>query len=367
MTVGGPEEDGGRPVRVYARPEDTTDRPWTRYASGTLVHSEAHGEAQSHATDLSIWPPTGAEAVDIADFYERLAHTGVAYGPVFRGVRAVWRRGDELFAEVVLPEEAHGEVPRFGIHPALLDTALQPGLAPLSGDADGIRLPFLWSGVSLHATGASTLRVRLTHKGTDTLSAVVADPAGTPVATVDALVARPVTEEQLAAATAEPGDGRPERATVVRRALARTAPAAEEASLRRRLRRVGDAERERMVLRTVQDQAATVLGHSTPDAVEPEISFKEHGFDSLTAVELRNRLNAATGERLPATVVFDYPTPARSRNTSARNCSARGRATPPRHPRPPPGPSRTTIRSPSSPWGAVCPVASDPRKSCGTC
>ncbi|MGW4080856.1 type I polyketide synthase, partial [Streptomyces asiaticus] len=309
LTVGGPEEDGGRPVRVYARPEDTADRPWTRYASGTLVHSEAHSEAQSQATDLSVWPPTGAEALDTADFYERLAHTGVAYGPVFRGVRAVWRRGDELFAEVVLPEEAHGEVSRFGIHPALLDTALQPGLAPLSGDADGIRLPFLWSGVSLHATGASTLRVRLIRKGTDTLSAVVADPAGTPVATVDALVARPVTEEQFAAATAEPGDGRPERATVVRRALAPTAPAAEDASFGQRLRRVGDAERERMVLRMVQDQAATVLGHSTPDAVEPEISFKEHGFDSLTAVELRNRLSAATGERLPATVVFDYPTP----------------------------------------------------------
>ncbi|WP_370467272.1 beta-ketoacyl synthase N-terminal-like domain-containing protein, partial [Streptomyces sp. 5-10] len=308
LTVGGPEEGGGRPVRVYARTEDTADRPWTRYASGMLVHGRA--TSPNPGADLSVWPPTDAEAVDTAGFYERLADSGVVYRRVFRGVRAVWRRGDELFAEVVLPEEARGEVSRFGIHPALLDTALQPGLAPLSGDADGIRLPFLWSGVSLHATGASTLRVRLTRKGTDTLSALVADPAGTPVATVDALVARPVTEEQFAAATADPGDGRPERATAVRRALAQAAPGAEETSLRQRLLRVGDAERERMVLRTVQDQAATVLGHSTPDAVEPEISFKEHGFDSLTAVELRNRLNAATGERLPATVVFDYPTPA---------------------------------------------------------
>ncbi|MBI0300725.1 acyltransferase domain-containing protein, partial [Streptomyces sp. PRKS01-29] len=316
LTVGAPDERGGRPVRVYARPEDTTDRPWARYASGTLVHGEAHGgAARSHATDpnpatdLSVWPPTGAEAVETAGFYERLADAGVAYGPIFRGVRAVWRRGDELFAEVALPEEARGEVSRFGIHPALLDTALQTGLAPLSGVLDGIHLPFLWSGVSLHATGASMLRVRLTREGTDTLSALVADPAGTPVATVDALVARPVTEEQFAAATAETDQGRPERTTAVRRALAQTEPAAEEASLRQRLLRVGDAERERTVLRMVQDQAATVLGHSTPDAVEPEVSFKEHGFDSLTAVELRNRLNAATGERLPATVVFDYPTP----------------------------------------------------------
>ncbi|GDY50742.1 hypothetical protein SVIO_013650 [Streptomyces violaceusniger] len=365
LTVGGPEEGGGRPVRVYARTEDTADRPWTRYASGMLVHSRA--TSPNPGVDLSIWPPTDAEAVDTAGFYERLADSGVAYGPIFRGVRAVWRRGDELFAEVVLPEEARGEVSRFGIHPALLDTALQPGLAPLSGDADGIRLPFLWSGVSLHATGASTLRVRLTREGTDTLSALVADPAGTPVATVDALVARPVTEEQFAAATADPGADRPERATAVRRARAQAAPGAEETSLRQRLLRVGDAERERMVLRTVQDQAATVLGHSTPDAVEPEISFKEHGFDSLTAVELRNRLNAATGERLPATVVFDYPTPAALAEYLRAELLGLREGDAPRHPRPSPGPNRTTIRSPSSPWGAGCPVASGPRRNCGTC
>jgi len=83
----------------------------------------------------------------------------------------------------------------------------------------------------------------------------------------------------------------------------------ETGGLAQRLRDAPAEERRQMLLEIVRSEVARVLGYASPEGVDPKRAFKELGFDSLMAVELRNRLDSATGLQLPATVVFDYPNP----------------------------------------------------------
>ncbi|MET9414291.1 SDR family NAD(P)-dependent oxidoreductase [Streptomyces klenkii] len=192
--VGADDGSGRRPLTVHSRPEDDTDLPWVRHATG-FVTDDAGAPAAGEA--LTAWPPAGAEAVGLDGFYDRLAGLGLAYGPAFRGLRSAWRAGEDVFAEVALPEGT--DTGSFLLHPALLDAALHAIGAggSLVAEADGPLLPFAWSGVSVRATGASTVRVRLSPAGTDTVSLLVADAAGEPVASVESLTLRAVSADQL--------------------------------------------------------------------------------------------------------------------------------------------------------------------------
>ncbi|MFC9878547.1 SDR family NAD(P)-dependent oxidoreductase [Streptomyces libani] len=197
VTVGESDENGRRNLAVFSRDENAAaEQPWTRHATGVL----AVGSGAPAVLGEEAWPPAGAEVVSVDGFYGELAEAGYEYGPVFQGLRAAWRRGDEVFAEVALPEEAVGEAGRFGLHPALLDAVLHTvGLGEAHGD-EGPGLPFAWTGVQLHAVGATALRARLSKAGENGVRVVVSDADGAPVATVESLVMREVSADQMRAA-----------------------------------------------------------------------------------------------------------------------------------------------------------------------
>ncbi|WP_410643622.1 type I polyketide synthase [Amycolatopsis sp. lyj-346] len=175
QVVVGPAGDGGpRTVQVHAR---AAGQEWTTHASGLL------DTAPPVPAEVTAWPPD-AEPEAVEDLYDRLADAGYGYGDTFRGVQAIWRRGDEVFAEVALPDPA--EADGYRLHPALFDAALHP----LAATAGAPRLPFVWTGVTLHATGATRLRVHLTPLGDDSVAVELTDAAGRPVASVESLSLR---------------------------------------------------------------------------------------------------------------------------------------------------------------------------------
>ncbi|PNG92158.1 Erythronolide synthase [Streptomyces malaysiensis] len=211
------DERGTYAVRLHSRPHrperDDDPADWVCHATGTLTASAAPGDELMDAAPEAQWPPTGAVPVDIDAFYERLADHGYGYGPMFRGVRAVWRRGEEMFAEVRLPESAAGDAGRFGVHPALVDAALQTRLvALLDGDSERM-MPLSFSGARLHATGATVARVRTSPTsptgpaGPGGISLRMTDLAGLPILTVDEVVSRPLAAGALTAAAGAVPDG----------------------------------------------------------------------------------------------------------------------------------------------------------------
>ncbi|MER7758028.1 SDR family NAD(P)-dependent oxidoreductase, partial [Kitasatospora sp. NPDC097643] len=203
LALAGVEETGRRTLSLHSRPEDAVEgEPWTRHATGVLALGST---AALPWFELAEWPPTGAVPVPVDDLYERLAAAGFGYGPVFQGLRAAWRHDGDTYAEIRLPESAHEDAEQYGLHPALLDAALHAlGLDIADGStADGprrARIPFSWNGVTLYAAGATALRLRLTEAGQDTASLLLADETGRPVAAVESLVSREVSEEQVRSA-----------------------------------------------------------------------------------------------------------------------------------------------------------------------
>ncbi|MFI1227660.1 MULTISPECIES: SDR family NAD(P)-dependent oxidoreductase, partial [unclassified Streptomyces] len=202
VTVGEPDEDGRRAVAVYTRPEVAFEADAESGGGAAEATCHARGvlalEAEPAEAWPVEWPPEGAELLAVEDFYSRLSDIGYDYGPVFQGLRAAWRAGDEVYAEVSLTDEHLDTARAFGIHPALFDAALQSGAVLLiDGDGGERRMPFSWSGVRLSGRGASRLRVRVASAGDSALRLDAVDDAGAEIVSVRSIVARPVALEQL--------------------------------------------------------------------------------------------------------------------------------------------------------------------------
>ncbi|MFD7092900.1 amino acid adenylation domain-containing protein [Streptomyces sp. NPDC059896] len=212
LRVEGPGEAGRRPFAVYSQPEDTTDPgAWTLHATGELVDTV---EGEPSVPDLARWPVPDTEPVDLSGFYEALDARGFTYGPGFRALRELSTRGRTGYGRIVLPEQG-GAVDGFGVHPALLDSALHvlAGVVTPDGseDPDTLFLPSAWSDVELYATGGTELRVRVElsetagEDGAPVARVLVTDAQGSPVLRAGGLEMRRATAAQLRAARQQPG------------------------------------------------------------------------------------------------------------------------------------------------------------------
>ncbi|MFI7671292.1 type I polyketide synthase, partial [Nocardia sp. NPDC049526] len=191
VVVAAADDAGRRRLSVHSR--QAGEGLWSLHAEGVLAPGEVVADF-----DLASWPPVGAQPLPIDGVYDELLGIGYGYGPYFQGLRAAWQRGEELFAEVALPDPQEAE--GFGIHPALFDSALHAAIVHGLRGGGGVfpALPFTWNKVVLHSTGAAVVRVRIVVQG-DRFAVQLADEQGQPVLSVGALISRPVSAERLSA------------------------------------------------------------------------------------------------------------------------------------------------------------------------
>lgn len=208
VTVDAPDEDGLRCFKVYSASEERAGElgtkrlgqgGWRRCATGTLAYDDVVGSASLFARPrVDEWPPRGAEQINVVNYYDSLARLGYGYGPSFRCVHAVWKKDDDYWAEVELPEFLERDN-RFEIHPVLLDSLLHVGILAVnkSDSHPGIRLAFSCAGISCQAGNVASVRIRLRLIRPDAFAVRVTDLEGNPVANIDCVALRPGSVREL--------------------------------------------------------------------------------------------------------------------------------------------------------------------------
>ncbi|MGX1855669.1 type I polyketide synthase, partial [Streptomyces sp. NPDC055299] len=196
MRIEEPDLHGTRALTLHSCRIGSTgvaEEPWVRHATG-LLGAAGHRET----FDLAVWPPEGARPVPTDGLYEAFADAGIAYGPAFRGLQAVWRSDADVFATVELPESP--EASSFGLHPALLDTVLHALALDTDETAALGQLPVSWQGVKLYASGATVVRARISAHADGAVSLQLADAVGQPVAEIASLTRQAMTAETFSRA-----------------------------------------------------------------------------------------------------------------------------------------------------------------------
>ncbi|WP_308298939.1 SDR family NAD(P)-dependent oxidoreductase [Streptomyces sp. GESEQ-35] len=202
LMVAAAADDGRRTLTVHTREADAAPgSPWRRHAEALAAPAD---DTDPPPTGPAVWPPAAAVPAESDAFYEEFSARGYDYGPLFRGFRAGWREDTDVHADVALPPQAGDAADGFGLHPALLDAALQAmSLGAFFPDDGQARMPFAVRGVRLYAEGADRLRVSISPLGDESVRLRCTDATGRPVLDIDELVVRAVLGEQLAVADAE--------------------------------------------------------------------------------------------------------------------------------------------------------------------
>ncbi|WP_051499391.1 type I polyketide synthase [Nocardia sp. BMG51109] len=186
---------GDRSASIYSRREGD-DGGWVLHAQAELaaaVDIPAQAEPEK-------WPPRGVEPVDIDEFYGQLADRGIEYGPAFRRVRGLWRRGEQVYSEIG-PESGAAES-GYELDPVLLDAVVQTiGASGFEVPAGSVPQPFAWEGVSARPAATAVWRATVKPIGTSEFDIRIADDGGSEFAAITALRLHTASLEDIARAT----------------------------------------------------------------------------------------------------------------------------------------------------------------------
>nr|QEO74387.1 AMP-dependent synthetase and ligase [uncultured bacterium] len=318
-----PNAEGARVFQVLslASSESTPPARLTLHASGRLQAGErselpawATGDAPIEKVQARCQQHESGE-----EFYRRIDKLGVQLGPSFRTVHSVWTNRDEALGRVDLSHSLNDEA-KATVHPTLLDATLQIAAGLMARDADCTRIPVsLGSFTFIQVPAARSLwcHVRLCRSAASGLvaDAVLWDDVGAPVAFFEAIRYEAVPHERLRQLIEGTSESVTSSAVALKRHSSTPAERVLTSLTSHHVEQVGMTprpstpnDRQRLLVEFIRQEIGKAIGSRSWQSLPMDRGFVDLGMDSLTSVELRNRLQQSLSCSLPATVLFDYPT-----------------------------------------------------------